>query len=233
MGGGLDRFHLSRRGGYALRDMVGSADTEQSRAAWPAHIHHRAETTAMSSQRADTPVFPYGLPRERPDIPLSSAMERLYTRYSAPTYWWNQLYSQFRYTRLEGLEYNNGDGTLTRRDPSKVIKANGRYYVWYTRRSTGTPPRGAEGGTDVIPSTDWDLSDIWFATSEDGFVWEEQGVAVPRPPKPQPGWRSVSTPDVLVWEGRYYLYYQSFLEMSGTSHVDAGQPTGMSINGLS
>jgi hypothetical protein len=169
----------------------------------------------MNSESGNAPFFPYGLPREKPDIPLSRAMERLYTRYSAPTYWWNELYSQFRYTPLEGLEYNDGDGTLTRRDPSKVVKANGKYYVWYTRRGTGTPPRGAEGATDLIPSSDWDLSDIWFATSEDGFVWEEQGVAVPRPSKPQPGWRSVSTPDVLFWDGRYYLYYQSFMEMSG------------------
>jgi hypothetical protein len=68
----------------------------------------------------------------------------------------------------------------------------------------------------VIPSSDWDLSDIYYATSEDGFTWEERGVAVPRPPKPQPGWRSVTTTDILVWEGKYYLYYQAFMEASGT-----------------
>lgn len=42
---------------------------------------------------------------------------------------------------------------------------------------------------------------------------------MPRPPKPAPGWRSVSTPDVLFWKGKYYLYYQAFLEMSGTRGV--------------
>ncbi len=147
-------------------------------------------------------TFPHGLPREKPDIPLSRAMGRLCGDYPAPIYWWNQLYSQFRYTPLEGLEYNYGDGTLSRRDPSKVVKANGKYYVWYTRRSTDTPPRGAEGGTDVISSTDWDLSEIWYATSTDGFKWEEQGCAVARPEKPKPGWRSVSTPDILFWEGK-------------------------------
>jgi hypothetical protein len=68
---------------------------------------------------------------------------------------------------------------------------------------------------DSIPSTDWDLADIWYATSEDGFFWEEQGVAVPRPPKPNVGWRSVSTTDILVWKGKYYLYYQGFMEASG------------------
>ena len=59
-------------------------------------------------------------------------------------------------------------------------------------------------------SRDWDLSEIWYATSEDGFTWQEQGVAIPRPPKPNPGWRSVSTTDILKWEGKYYLYYQAF-----------------------
>lgn len=164
--------------------------------------------------------FPYGLPQERPDIPLSRAMERLFSHYPAPSYWQNPLYTQFRYTPLEGFDYNGNDGTLTRRDPSKIVKANGKYYVWYTRRNTDTPPRGAEGGSDTIPSTDWDLSEIWYATSNDGFVWEEQGCAVARPEHPHPGWRSVSTPDILIWKGRYYLYYQSFLAMSGTRGDD-------------
>ena len=73
----------------------------------------------------------------------------------------------------------------------------------------------AKEATDVIPSSDWDLADIWYATSEDGFTWEEQGIAVPRPPKPEPGWRSVTTTDILKWKGKYYLYFQAFMEASG------------------
>ena len=169
--------------------------------------------SALSS--AEEKTLPYNMPREKPNMQLSKAMERAYTQYSAPTTWWNELFSKFRYTKLDGLDYCNGDGTISRRDPTKVVKANGKYYVWYTHRQTNTPPRGAQDGTDAIPSTDWDLAEIWFATSKDGFVWEEQGVAVPRPPKPHVGWRSVSTPDVLVWKGKYYLYYQGFMEMSG------------------
>ncbi|MHC4495518.1 MAG: glycoside hydrolase family 117 protein [Planctomycetota bacterium] len=168
---------------------------------------------SLGSEKPES--FPFNLPKQKPDIPLSKAMERAYMDYSAPTYWWNELFSKFRYTELEGLDYHAGDGTISRRDPTKVIKDNGKYYVWYTHRNTKTPPRGAKGGTDVIPSTDWDLAEIWFATSVDGFVWKEQGVAVPRPPRPHVGWRSVSTPDVLVWKGKYYLYYQGFMEMSG------------------
>ena len=72
-----------------------------------------------------------------------------------------------------------------RHDPSKIVKSNGEYHVWYTRRGTETPPCGAEGRTDVIPSTDWDRSEIWCATGKDGFVWEGQGVVVPRLSKPQ------------------------------------------------
>ena len=159
--------------------------------------------------------FPFVLPPEKPDRPLSAAMERLYTKYGAPRPEHNELYSQFKYTELKGFDYNGGDGTITRRDPSKVIFANGKYYVWYTKRDTPTPPQGARRCTDKIPSSDWDLCDIWYATSEDGFTWKEEGVAVPRPPRPNPGWRSVSTTDILVWKGKYYLYYQAFMEASG------------------
>jgi len=148
-------------------------------------------------------------------MPLSAAMERNYSAYMAPRPEDNELYSQFKYTELKGFDYNNHDGTISRRDPSKVIFANGKYYVWYTYRNTPTPPQGADNSNDTIPSSDWDLAEIWYATSEDGFTWEEQGVAVPRPPKPHVGWRSVSTCDILEWEGKYYLYYQGFMEASG------------------
>lgn len=184
--------------------------------------------------RASQPVgFPYSLPDKKPNRPLSVAMERLYRDYFAPTPESNELYSTFKFTPPEGFDYHNGDGTISRRDPSKVIRVNGKYYVWYTHRKTATPPRGAALGSDTIPSTDWDLAEIWYATSEDGFTWQERGVAIPRPPKPHPGWRSVSTADILVWKGKYYLYYQGFLEMSGKRGDDcpvtasvAGSPDG-------
>ncbi|MEM8966744.1 MAG: glycoside hydrolase [Bacteroidota bacterium] len=159
--------------------------------------------------------FPFNLPKEKPDRALSVAMARNYNNYLAPRPEHNELYSQFKYTELQGLDYNNGDGTISRRDPSKVIFANEKYYVWYTHRETPSPPQGADQSNDTVPSTDWDLAEIWYATSEDGFTWEEQGVAVLRPPKPNVGWRSVSTTDILVWEGKYYLYYQGFMEASG------------------
>ncbi len=159
--------------------------------------------------------FPFILPDSKPDRPLSEALKRNYEAYLGPQPVDNELYTQFKYTELKGFDYNNHDGTISRRDPSKVIFKNGKYYVWYTYRHTSKPPQGAALSNDTIPSADWDLSEIWYATSTDGFTWEEQGVAIPRPPKPHVGWRSVSTTDILEWKGKYYLYYQGFMETSG------------------
>lgn len=171
----------------------------------------------ISSVDGGTSTFPHKMPESKPDIELSSAMERMF-EYPSPRAQDNELFSQFKHTELKGFDYNGGDGTITRRDPSRPILVDGKYYVWYTKRDTVVPPVGARRAveaTDTIPSTDWDLCEIWYATSEDGFTWEEQGVAVPRPPEPKLGWRSVATPDILVWEGKYYLYYQAFVEPSG------------------
>lgn len=88
---------------------------------------------------AQEAFFPYELPKQKPWLPMSAAMERAYDDYEAPTYWDNELFSEFQYTELEGLDYHGGDGTISRRDSTKVIKANGKYYVWYTRRATDTP----------------------------------------------------------------------------------------------
>ncbi|WP_017446933.1 glycoside hydrolase family 117 protein [Gayadomonas joobiniege] len=159
--------------------------------------------------------YPWDIPQTKPQRKLSAAMERLYDNYLTPRPEDNPLSTAFKYTRLSGFDYNGDNGTVSRRDPSKIIKHQGRYYVWYTKRDTQTPPRGAQHCSETIPSTDWDLAEIWYATSEDGFHWQEQGVAVARPPAPEVGCRSVSTPDILSWQGKYYLYYQAFNEPSG------------------
>ncbi len=173
------------------------------------------DTTA----KKPTEPFPYSMPSEKPDIELSDAMERVYDEWGAATPQENELYTQFKYTALKGLDYNGHDGTVTRRDPTRIVKANGKYYMWYTLRQTPVYV-GAQKATETLPSTDWDLCDIGYATSTDGITWEEQGIAVKRPAKPQQGWRSVSTPDVLVWGGKYYLYYQAFSQISGLKGDD-------------
>ncbi len=166
----------------------------------------------------ETSAFPYTVTEATPNrSDLSESTKRAFNDYLAYRAEDNPLYTNFKYTRIEGLEYPD-DGTVTRRDPSKVIKVDGKYYMWYTKRDTKYPPIGAKNAaqaTDEIPSTDWDLSDIWYATSIDGFTWEEQGCAVARPAAPEAGFRSISTPDILVWKGKYYLYYQAFSEPSG------------------
>ncbi len=169
--------------------------------------------TQQPAARQD--AFPFHLPREKPDREMSAAMERIYTAYRAPKPDDNELFSQFKYTELKGFDYHGHDGTVSRRDPSKILLHGGKYYVWYTHRQTPTPPQGAANANDTIPSSDWDLSEIWYATSKDGFNWEEQGVAIERPEKPLVGWRSVTTTDILHWKGKFYLYYQGFMEASG------------------
>lgn len=176
--------------------------------------HTKEKTTPSGGHHP----FPYTIKEDTKNRKLSAAMDRSFNHYSAIHPRNNELYSQFKYTELQGLDYNGHDGTISRRDPSKVIFENGKYYVWYTKRDTPVIPVGASNAdqsNDTIPSTDWDLAEIWYATSEDGFTWEEQGVAVPRPPNPEVGWRSVTTTDILKWKGKYYLYYQGFMEASG------------------
>ena len=182
-------------------------------------------TIASSCVNSSKP-YPFVQPETKPDMALSAAMNRVYDNFKAATPQDNELYTQFKYTMLTGLDNNNDDGTITRRDPSRIVKIDGKYYVWYTLRNTPTTFMGADLANDTIPSSDWDLCDIAYATSTDGFHWTEQGIAVPRPPKPQPGWRSVSTPDVLVYKGKYYLYYQAFSEISGKRGDDC--PVAMS-----
>ena len=102
----------------------------------------------------------------------------------------------------------------SRRAPSKVIKVGDTYYVWYTCRKTAQGPMGLENYNDDVPDDvpafDWDLADIYYATSKDGFHWEEQGVVAARNIGGDYANRSLSTPDILVVNDKYYLYYQAF-----------------------
>ncbi|WP_366182439.1 hypothetical protein [Flavobacterium ovatum] len=158
------------------------------------------------SDKAQKP-FPLYLKDLDPNRKLSSATERSLKKYDAPLLLDNELYTNFRYTELEGFNYNNGDGTISRRDPSRMIFENGKYYVWYTYRETATPPRGYEGSSETIPYRDWDLCEIWYTISTEGFTWKEQGIAVNRPDSPNIGHLSVATADILKWKGKFYLYY--------------------------
>lgn len=115
-----------------------------------------------------------------------------------------EWFGRFRYTKLKGdLGPEQG---VTRRDPSSVLKKDNLYYVWYTK-SVGETIGFIEGQPDVKVFP-WDYSEIWYATSEDGYEWKEIGRAVGRGDKGEYDDRSVFTPEVLEHEGKYYLTYQ-------------------------
>jgi hypothetical protein len=166
-------------------------------------ICYRIETEGL----AVIEPFPSKIPLNKPDRPLSAAVERLYDQWNPHEDAGNELYSNFKYTKIEGL---SGSPRDSRRDPTKVIKVGDTYHVWYTSRRTEKDPVGFNRQTDTIPANDWDLCDIWHATSKDGWKWEEQGMAVGRLPKGEIGGRSICTPDILVWKGKYYLYFQGY-----------------------
>ena len=117
----------------------------------------------------------------------------------------NEWFGEFQVQDLKGdLAYEEG---IVRRDPSAVIKVDGKYFVWYSR-STGTTD-GFAGDIENDKVFPWDRCDIWYATSEDGWTWKEEGLAVPRGPKGAYDDRSVFTTEIMIWEGKYYLCYQT------------------------
>ncbi len=117
----------------------------------------------------------------------------------------NEWFCEFQVFDLKGdLAYEEG---VVRRDPSAVIQVDGKYFVWYSR-SRG-PSQGFGGDVEKDKVFPWDRCDIWYATSKDGWIWKEQGLAVSRGPKGAYDDRSVFTTEILVHESKYYLCYQT------------------------
>tara|TARA_R110002072_G_scaffold79095_4_gene182835 strand:+ start:4980 stop:6044 length:1065 start_codon:yes stop_codon:yes gene_type:complete len=97
----------------------------------------------------------------------------------------------FSYSEITGI---GKDSVYNRRDPSDIIKVGNKYYIWYTRMDK--PIRSGYWGT------------IWYATSVDeGHTWEEQGMALGLGAEGKFDNHSVFTPNILVYNGKYYLYY--------------------------
>ena len=71
-------------------------------------------------------AFPYDMPEEKPDRPLSAAVARNYDAYMGARPETNPLYTQFKYTRLVGFDYNGGDGTITRSRAASASTPSGR-----------------------------------------------------------------------------------------------------------
>ena len=92
------------------------------------------------------------------------------------------------HSKLQGIGQEKG---VMRRDPSDVVKVGDLYYVWYSKGK-------------ISPGYD---ATVWYATSPDGVNWTEKGMALA---KGEPGtWEgaSVFTPNILVAEGKYWLFY--------------------------
>lgn len=92
------------------------------------------------------------------------------------------------YSPAEGIGEEKG---VMRRDPSDIIKVDGLYYVWYSKGK-------------ISPGYD---ATIWYATSPDGRQWTEKGMALDKGEAGTWEGASVFTPNILVAEGRYWLFY--------------------------
>lgn len=96
---------------------------------------------------------------------------------------------------------------ITRRDPSAVITVNGLYYVWYSYCLGDVVGFGSgDPQAKVFP---WDKCDLYYGTSQDGYHWKEQGLAITRGNTGEYDDRSVFTPEILAHKGVYYLVYQA------------------------
>lgn len=137
---------------------------------------------------------------------LSSSMIRYLTRWQQLEPHENEYFTSFKYHTLKGLPYEVG---VSRRDPSSIIQVDGIYYIYYSRSISATAPVGYAEANRTIPATTWDMCAIYYATSADGETWIEQGAAIMPGPDGEFDDRSVFTPDILVFQERYYLYYQA------------------------
>ncbi|MCB9769127.1 MAG: family 43 glycosylhydrolase [Candidatus Omnitrophica bacterium] len=99
---------------------------------------------------------------------------------------WSEIH--FSYSLADGIGPEEG---VMRRDPSDVIRVGDLDYVWYSKGKVAH-------GYDAT---------IWFATSNDGHQWTEQGEALKRGPKGSWDEQSVFTPNILIAEGKYWLFY--------------------------
>ena len=129
-----------------------------------------------------------------------SAASRRALKYTRGPEW----FFQFKEDDLTGdLAYEEG---VIRRDPSAVIQIGDTYYVWYTRGEGETAGFGTgDPSQKVFP---WDLTEVWYATSKDGWDWQEQGLAVGRGLEGSYDDRAVFTTEIFVHEDKYYLVYQ-------------------------
>lgn len=106
---------------------------------------------------------------------------------------------KFEFTPAEGLGLEKG---VCRRDPSDIILADGHYYLWYSRTRREDTKPGLSGYPSGYQAS------VWYAVSTDqGHTWREMGQAIPKGDPGSFDCTATFTPNILVLEERYYLYY--------------------------
>jgi hypothetical protein len=110
----------------------------------------------------------------------------------------------FSYSEITGIGL---DSLFNRRDNSDIIKVGNKHYIWYSKMNS--------------PITPGYWATIWYATSEDeGFSWKEQGMALGLGNAGEFDSHSVFTPNILVNNGKYYLYYTAVKPTPGNANND-------------
>ncbi len=99
------------------------------------------------------------------------------------------------FTFTPAVDHEKG---ATRRDPSDVIEAGDKYYVWYSKVTKGQGVWGYPSGYSA---------DVYYASSPDGKKWTEQGLSVGKGGPGQWDEHGVFTPNILAAGGKYYLFY--------------------------
>lgn len=107
---------------------------------------------------------------------------------------------EFRYQEITGIGYEEG---IYRRDPSDIIKVNDTCYVYYTK---------------ICGQTSGYHGRIWCAISVDeGFNWQEIGEVLGIGEAGEFDSYAVFTPNIIYWNGKYYLYYTGVKPTDGTN----------------
>lgn len=124
----------------------------------------------------------------------------------------------FSYYEIAGI---GQDSLFNRRDNSDIIEVDDTYYIWYTRMNS--------------PITSGYWGTIWYATSiDEGYTWQEQGLAIGLGEEGTFDSHSVFTPNILAHNGKYYLYYTAVRPTPGNvnSEFEANSTNDFTALGL-
>lgn len=142
---------------------------------------HGAGAQRSDPKSGDPSQFPYGRGPQGDVVRIYNYVRCLRNNLKS-------MPSKIRFSPAIGIGPEKG---IMRRDPSDIIRVGDLYYVWYTKG------RVAHG---------YDAT-VWYATSPNGHKWTERGEALARGPKGSWDEQSVFTPNILVAEGKYWLFY--------------------------